>query len=113
MVQKALSDPNASKYLAKYDAQPVRFLLAYVPCVREVYVLTVFRGIKRTGYVDADIDIHDVNIGAAKAIDAVNGEEVTNPSDNTLVPNTDTNEQLVKALKVVVGAVLVDAGFGR
>jgi hypothetical protein len=78
--------------------------------VREAHVLTVF---KRTGYVDVDIDIHNVNIGAAKAFDAVSGEEVTNPSDNTLVPNTDANEQLAKALKVIIGAVLVDAGFGK
>ncbi|KAL8717256.1 MAG: hypothetical protein Q9225_005488 [Loekoesia sp. 1 TL-2023] len=89
LTQKALSDPNTATYLAKYNQQP------------------------KTGYTDVDIDIHDTRVGASTALNAVNGEEVNNPSGSTLVPNTDANERLVKALKVVVGAVLVDAGLGK
>lgn len=72
---------------------------------------TTFCELKKAGYVD--VDIHDINIGALSAIDAVRGEEIPNPSDGSLVPNTDANERLIKALKVVVGAALIDAGFGK
>lgn len=67
-------------------------------------------GIQRTGYIDVDADI---DIGMLKATDAVNGEEVTKPSDTKLRLKTKANEDLVKALRVMVGEVLVDAGLGN
>jgi hypothetical protein len=48
-----------------------------------------------------------------KAVDAVDGQEVGNPSGNVVFADADKSEELTKALRVLVGAVLIDAKLGN
>lgn len=65
-------------------------------------------GFQRTGYIDDDADI-----GMLNAVDGVNCKEVAKPSDTKLRLKAKANEELVKALRVMVGEVLMDAGLAN